>query len=702
MGQGTRPVGEEQPGAVRRRPAARGRSHDAGAVVTAGARDAGGLLPGRRGVRGRGPARAKTGRAALLLGVAGALLVGCASMPDSGDVRAVEASQRPDSQVRVLAMPPREHAGPDEVVQGFLEALTSDDPHFEIARKYLTKEASRKWHPERSTTVLADGPNAELFTDRGGYAGGEGRQYSLKGHRLAIVDAQHAYQPRAGDYTEPVHLKLETIGGRREWRIDRPPSGIVLGVSDFQRIYQPVDKYYYAAAPAADASASAASPAPDGSDAPGSLVADPVYVRQRVDPVTQTLQALLDGPTRWLDPVVRTGFPAGTRLKAGVKGLEPDDQNMLRVPLNAKADRVGKARCRRMAAQVVFTLQDLTSAGITKVMLLRSDGSTLCELDTDGAEAIAPHRSVAGADYQYFLDSDHRLVRMATGGDPEPAPGPLGSGTKKLGKVAVSRDEARAAGVSRDGRELYVADFATRAPLGAPVLTSAGKPSDGRLTAPSWDGHGDLWVADRDPSRPRLLLLEHGTGNPVEVSTPWLDPGRIEAVRVAADGVRIALLVEEHGEESLYVGRIERKNGSDGPPDDPAGERAARAEHPADPPADDDADNQPKVTVAELRPGAPQMEQVTAMSWAGPSRLVVVGRESGGVQQVRYVQCDGSAPASGVLPGLTGVAEIAAADDDRLPLVALSDDGIVRMPPGAPWRTVGSGGDGGTSPVYPG
>lgn len=611
-------------------------------------------------------------RTALLLGSAGALLAGCASMPDSGDLRGVEVSQRPDSQVRVFAMPPRGNDGPDEVVQGFLEALTSDDPQFEIARKYLTKDASKKWHPERSTTVLADGPNAEAISDHSSYGAENGRQFALKGHRLAVVDAQHAYQPAEGNYSESVHLSHEISGGHREWRIDRLPAGIVLGASDFQRIYQPVDTYYYAA-PAGSGSSEAGAASSTGTQ--GALVADPIYVRQRVDPVTQTLRALLAGPTKWLDPVVQTGFPAGTRLKAGVTGLEPDDQNTLKVPLNAKADRVGRARCEQMAAQVVFTLQDLTSTGGAQVTLLRSDGSTLCELSADGAEAVAPRHSSGGAAYQYFLDADHRLMRMtAAGGDPRPVPGPFGSGAKELGKVAVSHDEDRAAGVSPDGRQLYVTDLDAQSSLGDPVLHSRADAKDERLTAPSWDGHGDLWIADRDPDRPHLLVLDHGTGDPVEVSTPRLDPGRIEAVRVAADGARIALLVDKDGKEHLYVGRIERE--------DDAGESTVR--------------------IAGLRPGAPQMEQVTAMSWAGGSRLVVVGRESGGVQQVRYVQCDGSAPASGVLPGLTGVAEIAAADDEQLPLVALSDDGIVRMPQGAPWQTVGKSGVDGTSPVYPG
>ena len=43
--------------------------------------------------------------------------------------------------------------------------------------------------------------------------------------------------------------------------------------------------------------------------------------------------------------------------------------------------------------------------------------------------------------------------------------------------------------------------------------------------------------------------------------------------------------------------------------------------------------------------------------------------------------------------------EIAASEDDRLPLVAYSEDGIVRLPSGAQWQKVDTDG---TAPVYPG
>ncbi|WP_425264037.1 LpqB family beta-propeller domain-containing protein [Streptomyces silaceus] len=612
--------------------------------------------------RGRRAGRRRPLRTALLLAACGALLAGCASMPDSGNLKAVDASQRPDSQsqVRVYAQPPREGARPVEIVQGFLEALTSDDPQFAMARKYLTGKASKAWNPEESTTVLADGPNTDA-----GNAGNDGegsRRYTLTGRQVARVDKQHAYRPEDASYSQSVHLSQVGGPNGKEWRIDQPPPGVVLGESDFQRIYRSVNKYYFAA--------------PTGAGVSGGtgLVADPVYIRQRIDPLTQTVKTLLEGPTNWLRPVVRSSFTSGTRLKDPDKPLTLDDQNRLTVQLNSRSDGDGQTKCKRMAAQMLFTLQDLTPSGVEQVTLERSNGSMLCVLSQERAETVAAYRSLDRPVYQYFVDEKHRLVRMSANAstvDPEPVTGVLGTGEQPLLSAAVSRDEKRAAGVSLDGKSLYTGSLLTDDSLTKTQVRSKAKTEGQRLSAPSWDGRGNLWVADRDPKRPRLLWLERGEGEPVEVEVPALD-GRVEAVRVSADGVRIALLVEKKGKTSLWIGRAEKSAGK--------GER-------------------PEISVLDPTPAAPQMEEVTAMSWAGGGRLVVVGRETGGVQQLRYVQCDGSVLPGTALPGLTGVMEIAASEDERQPLVAHSDDGIVRLPTGSQWKTVVKEGQG---PIYPG
>ncbi|MGN9756160.1 LpqB family beta-propeller domain-containing protein [Streptomyces sp. SD31] len=607
-----------------------------------------------------GGARRTPGRAVAYAACGVVLLAGCASMPDSGDLRGVESTPRQDTKVRVFAMPPREDATSSEIVSGFLEALTSDDPDYEIARKYLTKEASDRWQPLLSTTVLADGPGAEAERV-GGREENDNLSYTLSGTKVATVDAQQSYAPASGDYSEPMHLTRDKK--TKQWRIDVPPRGVIMGKSDFQRNYMSVDKYYFATNTTL------------GTAPHTAAVADPVYVRRNVDPMTQMVRSLLAGPTSWLNPVVRSSFPTGAALKDSVTSLTPNDQNVLTVPLNDRAARVGLAQCNEMAAQLLFTLQNLTPT--VDEVELKAGGRQLCALREKDAEEVATRGSAERADYLYFLDAKHRLVRLAAATKdttPDPVPGALGEGDAQLGSVAVSRDEDMAAGVGLDGKELYVGALVSDGPLGEPELTSAGPTADERLSAPSWDAQGDLWVADRDPDNPRLLLLREGVDDPLVVKTPPGLEGRIESVRVAADGVRIALVVERGEKSSLLIGRIERSE------DGKVGERAA-------------------VSVHELRSATPQLEEVTAMSWAGDSRLVVVGREQGGVQTMRYVQVDGSTPEEPAPAALSGVKEITASEDARLPLVGYSEDGIVRLPSGTQWEKVVTDG---TAPVYPG
>lgn len=608
-----------------------------------------------------GGARHRPGRAVAYAVCGAVLLSGCASMPDSGDLRDVESTPRQDTGVRVFAMPPAEDAEPSEIMQGFLEALTSDDPEYDTARKYLTADAARTWRPERSATVLANGPSVVPDHQPAGREAADTLTYVLAGTRVATVDAQQAYAPADGSYRNRVHLAKDAKSG--QWRIDSLPQGVVMGKTDFQRNYTSVSKYYFASHTTVRTTGEPVA------------VADPVFVRSKVDPVTQVVRSLLTGPTSWLGPVVRSSFPTGTALRKGVSGLAPDDRNNLTVPLNAKAARVGSDRCTEMATQLLFTLRNLTPT-LESVELQGPGGRRLCDLNEEGAEAAAWHASAQRPDNLYFLDGKHRLVRLPTGAggtgstSAAPVPGPLGRGERQLHSVAVSRDEHTVAGVDADGRNLYVSSLEPDGSLGNPVVSSLGVSAEDRLTTPSWDAGGDLWVADRDPRDPKLFVMDQGVGKPVRVTVPEL-PGRIRDVRVAADGVRVALVVEKDRKQSLLIGRVAR--------DEDSGERPA---------------------VVELRSAAPDLEQITAMSWAGDSRLVAVGLEQGGVHQMRYVQVDGSTLDGPAPAALSGVVAIAASEDERVPLVAYSEvDGVVRLPSGAQWQKVDKDG---TAPVYPG
>ncbi|WP_432071232.1 LpqB family beta-propeller domain-containing protein [Streptomyces sp. AA1529] len=613
--------------------------------------------------RRRGTA-ARRRRALIVLASCGALLAGCASMPDGGKVKHVSSSHRSgtDSQVRVYSVSPQKGEAPTQIVRGFLEATTSDEATFRTAREYMTPGMARRWDPFASTMVLSDAPGAvkappESTAVKGGYS------VEVSGDRMAEVDGKHAYSPSEGKYREV--FRLTEVKG--EWRIDEMPDGLVLGESDFQRIYRPINTYYYAQlGPDADSI----------TDGQNVLVADPVYLRRRIDPVTETVSALLQGPSGWIDPVVGSSFPRGSRLARG-QHLSLDDSGVLRLRLNARAAEAGGRRCARMAAQVLYSVQDQASAKVGKVELAGPKDRLLCSRTREQVAAFQPGRLNGSAKRAYFIDGKHRVASFKSkSASARPVEGPLGSGQVEMGAVAVNRIESEGAAVSRGRRALYVASLegssATTA-LGDPVLTSAAEKEKDRLTAPSWDGLGDLWVADRDPDAPRLLRLRSGKEQPDEVRVPDLgEDERIESLRIASDGVRILLRVRDgEGHASLQLGRVVRGG---------------------------TAENS-RVTVEQLRPVAPQLVDVSAASWAGGSRLVVVGREQGSVQQLQYMETDGSVSDQPTLPGITDVTGVAASEDESKPLLADSEDGIVRLPPDANWRMLT---EHGSAPAYPG
>jgi hypothetical protein len=587
------------------------------------------------------------------------LLAGCASMPSSGEVSKVGDGQRADagdSVVRVFGVPPHAGENASGIVDGFLEATTSGEPDFATAKKYLTHDAALHWHPSAKITVYSGNLTPWLVTDpKNDYS-----RVTLSGSQAASVDTKHAYQPEQGPFAAAFHL----IRQDNEWRIDTLPDGLVLSASNFHRIYHSANMYYFARlGPEAGV---------DGR-AQQTLVADPVYLRNQTDPLVATVSALLGGPTDWLAPVVSSVAPAGARLddKAPDHGVTLDDSQHLTVRLDHSADKLGGQHCVQLAAQVFFTVQAQASSKLASAQVDHADGSRACSLPSSQAAHLAPGNLIGSTTSQYYIsaDSQHRLVELdGRGTTARAVTGPFGSAKAGLDAVAVRRDASMAAGLRNNGHDLVVGSLFDTKPFAAPVLTSTGADAQDALSAPSWDGFGDLWVADRNPADPRLMVLRGGGGTPEPVAMPKLD-GRVESLRVASDGVRIALVVEEHKALRLQIGRIER-----------TGDLA-----------------HPSFSVTGLRTLTPAGESIASVSWAGASRLVVLASETGGVQQIEYLNTDGSAGSA--LQGVSEATSVAASEDPSKPLLASYNGSVYLLPADANWKRVTPQG---SSPVYPG
>ncbi len=227
-------------------------------------------------------------------------------MPDSGNVREV-SEVRPkgqqDPHVRVFALPPRDNEDPVNIVDGFLEALTSDEAGFDTARKYLTDKAQEAWRPGTGTVIFRRQVQPPVSQENRS-------SVLLSAEEVARVDPSGLYQPTNPGRTFDVKFQLTQVKG--QWRIANLPNGLYISEFDFQRLYTPLNLYFF-------------------DPVQRVLVPDPVYVPSRPGQLAAVIRTLLRGPSSLLGSAVVSYFPPDTKL---VGDSVPIDGGVPQVRLN--------------------------------------------------------------------------------------------------------------------------------------------------------------------------------------------------------------------------------------------------------------------------------------------------------------------------------------------------------------------------------
>lgn len=595
------------------------------------------------------------------------LAAGCAGMPDSGPVARVELSQGSadkNLQVRVFPVPPAKGADPQGLLLGFLDASTADEQHYETAQKYLTERAAKAWNPEAGIVVLSANPTA-----RGRTAPAEGDtavDVPVSGAVVATVDEKHAYHVAQGTKELTFGFVKEKNG---EWRIDRLPDGLIINETNFRNSYRQVDRFFYAAA---DPSASAA-----GKDV---LVADPIYLRRRIDPLTSAAQALAAGPSDWIAPVVNSAF-----TDTQVQRVTLDESRTAEVLVGGTDLNSSDERCRRMAYQLFHTLSDQGKGQIDRLRL--KGPSRECQVVKSDARTVGPG-SLAGdaASLQYYQRAETgQLLLAREQGEGTTVAGVLGKPLvdrqHPIGQVAVRRDGRHAAAIGYDGRKLYSVGLADgEQQLGEAVVSlparAGEKPEDG-LASPSWDGRDNLWVVDRDPQAPSVLMVRGRKAVPVAVE--GLAGRRVQALKASSDGTRIALVLKDQkGDQSLALGLVVHGGSAESP--------SAR--------------------ITGLRT-VTQETRVSSVSWADSDQLLVLGQEPDRLEQLHYISTDGSRSSEGAQQVGDGLAALSASEYREEgpatvpPVLAMKNDGKLYRLTDSQWREV-SGPQRAASFVYPG
>lgn len=455
----------------------------------------------------------------LLIGIVAGCVLGataCATVPsrsESVTVRDVRASDAfgPSPDVRVEPPRPKHGMTTGEAVEGFLDASAEAvDPAHLVARAYLTSHAAAGWDAVAGTRIYD-----------GQFVNPDQRQSKVLVtlHQVAVVNEDGSYQPDERQFS--ALLTMKRVKG--EWRIDNPPSGLLVVASEFARNFQRADVYFL----------------DPGEDV---VVADPRYFEvAQASMANRVVQALLEGPSRWLAPAVRSAIPSAATLRHSVVGDSP----VVAVDL-ADLGRLTAKQRQGISAQIVWSIGPLNSSSVR----VEEDGQPLHvpgkgpDLQTSDWQQYDPDTLPATSTLYAVHDG---AVVTQTG---EALPGPAGAGDYALSSMAVSVDGSRMAGVSRlDGT-----DVLRTGPLGDALTERLQARS---LTAPTF-GHGSRYVwTVRDGSQ--LIQLSRN-GPPEMVSAPALRAiAPVTDLRLSRDGTRAAVIGRGG---ALYLGRMSAVDGA--------------------------------------------------------------------------------------------------------------------------------------------
>jgi hypothetical protein len=490
--------------------------------------------------------RLRTAALGLLLA---ASLAGCVSIPSNGPVQSSTVTQGPGTEgqnyLQIVPKPPVKDWRPDQIVQGFLLASASFG-YWQIAREYLTPTA--KWNPTWSAIVYSRGPtvsppvyqktrtktktktslpNTAVVT-----VGGKVQATLSQYGGYAVPAAPSASGPQQQGVPEV--FKLEKVGG--QWRISSWPPYLLLSSYLFNNDYQLRNLYFF------DTNYRY-------------LVPDPAYVPLQATPVDLMkglVNDLIRPPGDWLSHGTTTAFQGTSLSDITLNG------GTATVNLSIAASKGSQSKAsenlttktmQRMSAQLLWTLSGSGQSGsVVKSVEVETNGNPW---NPPGSQEN-PVQQLGQAHYLPPTGSSGAFYYLADGNlmeDNSSTTAKIARLGKGFSQIAVSPGPPSSQ---------YVAALSGGTLYAGPVNGKLTKVHGGPYQSMSWDPSGDLWVATSDqiftmpaPGSPGQPLGQPDSVT-IENSDGTTNQGTFTALRVAPDGVRVAIIVNG----SLYFGAI--------------------------------------------------------------------------------------------------------------------------------------------------
>ena len=501
-----------------------------------------------------------------LIGVAGALaltaaLTGCVSIPGQGPVepgRTLVDAQRPP-RVQFKAFGPAQGDSPVGIVRGFLRAAADFSLDHNVARSFLTADKRTTWRPvspvivyrgsagtvdiaqtaasaargAAPTTSPASGQPAGTPsvppTSAASSSAAIATPSALAGAQvtvtvtvpvLARIRDGGAYQASEAGDVEVTTFHLAAIEG--QWRISDPVDGVLISTTDFSATFGDVPLYY--------------------PELTGRWLVPDVRWFPLTSSPTVVIDALLRGPSAWLQGAVTSGALSDTRLTAnGVRNAG----GATVIDLNRRALDSSPAQRQVLLAQVRATLAE--SARVLSFAvgeLTMTVEQARYEIPQNTATMPRPAEELGLDARPVVLDAQNRLARL-DGLKSTPVPG----------LAALSADATHPA-VNADGTVFaaLLAGDSTLVTLSAQQAPKAAVRA-GALTAPSFDSSGWVWTS---PTQSSGTVYAVRGSQRVSLPARWLAGYQVRSVRLSREGARALVIAARSGRSYAFVTGVVR------------------------------------------------------------------------------------------------------------------------------------------------
>lgn len=454
---------------------------------------------------------------ALAIAVAALALAACTGLPTSGEVQLGQPlGQAPDDpDFLPYASGPIAGAGPEAIVEGFLQAAVTPDDGWAIARRFLTPEFAAKWRPgngvaidddavSRTVTSSVDDQEAEKATEA---------DVQVQVKQVGSVDKRGEYSEQSGSSSLPFKVERTEDG----WRIASAPEGIIIDDSWFPQVFEGYALQYF-------------------DQTWTRMVPDVRWFPRRSAALATTIaQALFGGsPSPWLEPAVNNAFPKDVLL---AREAVPIVDDVAEVALNRAASLLEDDTLRRMRTQLE---QSLAAAGVhVTEARFTVDGRPL---QAGVVQLAAPPEEtgpvVLNADAFGTIEGDEVTPIPGLSGDVLGFPQPISS-------IDVAADQSFAAVRGTDGHVYWVGDGEVNE-------------LDRRdaLVKPAIDPYGYTWTVPA--GAPAAVAVAGRDAAAHAVAKAWPSATSISHLRISADGARVAAVAVVEGQQSIVVAAIVR------------------------------------------------------------------------------------------------------------------------------------------------